>query len=162
MRPFYSRADPLKFFLGGWQDPVDPLPLQDGHFLRLTVSLFVDVEDRNYLKVEQASYQYQADPAGRDWIFRYEYLRNPPHHYPPSHLQINANLRVPGVLPANMDLERVHFPVGRLSIEWVIRLLAEQFNVPCREGPEIWRPVLAESEKIFIDIARRPLSGPAG
>lgn len=157
MRPFYGPA-PLKFALGGWRDPLDPLPLRDGRFLRMTVSLYVDVEDRNYLKAEQASYQYQVD--AEEWIFRYEYLRNPPHHYPASHLQVNADLRVPGTLPAGTELKDIHFPVGRFSLEWVIRLLAEQFGVPCQERPEIWRPVLAESERIFVGIARRPRSGP--
>lgn len=158
VRPFPG-PDPLKFFLGGWT-ALDPLPLRDGRFLLMSVSLYIDVDDRNYLKVSQARYQYQADRDGREWVFRYEYLRNPPHHYPASHLHINADLRVFGILPAGMMLERVHFPVGRFSIEWIIRLLAEQFDVPCNEPPEIWRPVLAESEKIFVGIAHRPPSGP--
>lgn len=157
VRAFYG-PDPLKFVLGGRKDPVDPLPLRDGRFLRMTVSLYVDVEDRNYLKVEQASYQYQD---GREWVFRYEYLRNPPHHYPASHLQVNADLRVPGVLPVGLGFERIHLPVGRFPIEWIVRLLAEQFGITTNEPPEIWRPVLAQSERIFVGIAHRPPSGPA-
>jgi hypothetical protein len=140
---------------------LDPLPLRDGRFLRLSMSLYVDVEDRNYLKVEEASYQYQEDREGRDWIFRYDYLRNPRDPYPASHLQVNGDLRVAGVLPAGTELEDVHFPVGRPAVEWVIRLLAEQFRVPCREPDAIWRPVLATSERLFRGIARTPLSGPA-
>jgi hypothetical protein len=46
-------------------------------------------------------------------------------------------------------------------MEGVIRLLADQFGVPCNEPPEVWRPVLAEAEQTFLDIAHRPLSGPA-
>jgi hypothetical protein len=93
-------------------------------------------------------------------VFRYEYLRSPTHRYPASHVQVNGSLRAAGVLPAGVGLERVHFPVGRFPIEWIIRLLAEQFAVPCAAPPATWRPVLRESESIFADIAHWPSSGP--
>lgn len=158
-RPFYG-PDPFRFAIGGWTEILDPLPLRDGRFLRLTMSLYIDREDRDFLKVDQVSYQYQVDVAGDEWVFRYEYLRNPPHHYPASHVQVNASLRTAGVLPVGIGLERIHFPVGRFPIEWIIRLLAEQFAVPCAEPPDVWRPVMAESESIFASIAHRPSSGP--
>lgn len=157
-RLFYG-PDPLRCVIGGWS-PLDPLPLRDGRFLRLTMSLYIDTGDRNFLKVEQVSYQYQVDERGDEWVFRYEYLRNPEHRYPASHVQVNASLRAAGVLPAGIRLERIHFPVGRFAVEWIIRLLAEQFDVPCAEPPAIWRPVLAESESVFASIAHRPSSGP--
>jgi hypothetical protein len=57
-------------------------------------------------------------------------------------------------------MERIHFPTGRVSLEAIIRLLADQFNTPCREDPDLWRPVLAETERAFLEIANRPLAGP--
>jgi len=74
------------------------------------------------------------DPdAGDAWIFRYDDLRErragEPH--PPTHLQINRNLNVQGVLPAIRPLSRLHFPTGRMPLEGVIRLLIEEFGVEC-------------------------------
>lgn len=146
--------------LGGWGGPDDPLPLRDRRFLRLSVTLFLArTLEGPRLKVEDSSYQYQADRDGREWIFRYDYLRIPPHHYPAAHLQIRGGL-AGGYLSAGTPLERFHFPTGRVSLEGVIRLLADQFHVPCNEPPEVWRPVLALSERLFHEIAHRPLSGP--
>ena len=75
----------------------------------------------------------------------------------PVAVQINAGFRGQAV-PA-VDLHRVHFPTGRMPLEGVIRLLADQFGVPCAEDASTWRPVLAETERAFLDIAHMPLSG---
>lgn len=55
-------------------------------------------------------------------------------------------------------LERIHFPTSRVPLEAVINLLATDFRVRCNEQPELWRPVLAESERRFFQIAHIPLS----
>ena len=150
--------------LGGLAGPKDPVPLNDGRLLRIANTLFLDRNDArgHLLKVDRSTYQYQLDPKGDDWIFRYDYLRKPERAHPPSHLQLRADLLASGVLPPSDTLERVHFPTGRMALEGVIRLLIEQFGVPCNEPPRVWRPVLAEAEIAFLTIARRPLSGPAG
>lgn len=148
------------FALGGWNGPTDPLPLNDGRYLRLSMTLFLEPADNHfYLKVYDSSYQYQMDPEGRQWIFRYDYLRYPDHPKPASHLQIQGGLSE-DCLPERKQLKNVHFPDARVSLEAVIRLLAEQFAVPCNTEPGIWRPVLAETEREFQRIAHRPLSGP--
>jgi len=46
-------------------------------------------------------------------------------------------------------------------LEGVIRLLAEEFDVPCAEPAEVRWPVLAEAEKVFKQIDHRPPFGPA-
>jgi hypothetical protein len=109
------------------------------------------------LKVVESSYQYQLDDDGTHWVVRYDYLRDPQGAHPPGHVQINGTFaaRVDG------DMRRIHLPTGRVSLEAILRLLIEDFNVPSNEPPEIWRPVLAESEAAFEEIAHRPLSGPA-
>jgi hypothetical protein len=47
----------------------------------------------------------------------------------------------------------VHFPTRRMSIESVLRLLITQYHVPPNSGAEIWRPMLAEAEHMFQEIA---------
>ena len=146
--------------LGGWGGPEDPLPLTNGNYLRFSVTLFLaETREGTRLKVEESSYQYQLDTEGERWVFRYDYLRHPRHPHPASHFQIRGNL-VEDCLPWRIPLERIHFPDSRVPLEAVIRLLVEQFGVPARQPPEIWRPVLSESERPFLNIAHRPLSGP--
>jgi hypothetical protein len=146
--------------IGGWGGPDDPLPLTDGRFLRLTLQLYVGSPTEGHrLKVESSSYQYQVDREGDRWVFRYDYLRSPPDPHPAAHVQIRGDL-TEDCLPDNIPLQRIHFPTGRVSLEAIIRLLADQFNTPCREDPDLWRPVLAETERAFLEIANRPLAGP--
>lgn len=152
-----------RYVLGGRRGPTDPLLLRDGHFLRLSMSLFREYSekvDRVVLKVRNAGAQYQLDPPGDQWIFRYDYLRYPEGADPGAHLQIRGDLRESGVLPSKRLLERVRFPTGRFSLEGIIRLLAETFGVQTRVDASLWRPVLAESERAFMAIAHQPLSGP--
>jgi hypothetical protein len=149
--------------LGGMSGPLTPVPLLDGRYLRASLSLYLDPEDERgpLLKVRQASYQYQADEAGDQWIFRYDYLRDrrgDPH--PTAHLQIRGSLAEPHVLGTGHPLDRVHFPTGRVAIEAVIRLLVEQFGVPTATEANVWRPLLTASERAFLDVAHRPESGP--
>ncbi len=48
-----------------------------------------------------------------------------------------------------------------MPLEGVIRLLVEEFGVQCNQPASVWRPVLAETERSFLEIAHVPLSGPA-
>lgn len=147
---------------GGWAQDRGVVLLTDGRFLRLSIVLFrAPHEGGHRMKVEQASYQYQTDPAGNGWVFRYDYRREPADQHPATHVQVRGDLRE-AVSPHRGLLERVHFPTGRVSLEAVIRLLVEQFAVPANSSPEVWRRVLAESERAFEQIAHRPLSGPSG
>ena len=129
--------------------------------LNLSLEPIEATETQPKLRVHSASYQYQLDLEGERWVFRYDYVRVPNDQHPASHLQIRANLAEDGCLPAGKPLNRIHFPTGRTTIEAVIRLLAEQFHVPCNKPPEFWRPLLTETEREFERIAHRPLSGPA-
>ena len=143
---------------------LEPLCLRDGRFLRLTVVLRLDQsDDGRRLKVLESSFQYQNswDEHEPQEIFRYDYLRQPgndPH--PTAHLNIHGHLCVASALSSDRPLSRVHFPTARVSLEAVIRCLADQFGVPCREAPDIWRPMLSEAERAFLPIAHQPLSGP--
>ncbi len=124
--------------LGGWGGPDDPLPLRDGRYLRLAVRLYLaPPAEQGWLKVFSASYQYQMDREGDRWVFRYDYLRTPPHPHPAAHLQINGSL-TEECLPPDRPLSRVHFQTARVSLEAVIRLLADQFQTPCGSEPDVW------------------------
>jgi len=110
------------------------------------------------------------DPNTKNWIFRYDYIRDPtahykdslPYPYPQAHLQINAALSIGDVRLPKGSLEHIHFPTRRMPLEGVIRLLAEeqQFGVPAADPPEIWRPLLSAAESEFLAIAHDAPLGP--
>lgn len=134
------------FFIGGSPKLRSPLALNNGHYLRLTLSLFLE---KGRLKVKKSSYQYQLDPEDTPrWIFRYDYDRFPSDIYPPSHLQINGVLREQGSVLRG--LPDIHFPVNRIALEAIIRILIEQFEVKCND-PKHWHKVLEESERLFTE-----------
>lgn len=148
-----------RFVVGGWKGPTDPVPLNDGRYLRLAITLeLMATPEGPRLKSFDSSFQYQLDREGEHWIFRYDYLRYPPGQHPPAHFQIRAKLTERSVLRQGQTLERIHFPTSRVPLEAIIHLLATQFGIKCNEPPEIWRPVLAESERLFFEIAHIPLS----
>jgi hypothetical protein len=137
--------------------PIEPVPLNDGRFLRLAVGLSIfATDDGPRLKVVESSYQYQVGSEKNEWLCRYDYLGEPRDEHPQAHMQVNAKL----IAPVEHDLHNIHFPTGRVPLEAVIRMLAEQFNVPTVEPRDRWRPILAASERAFQEIAHRPLSGP--
>ena len=146
--------------LSGRRGIGDPIPFAERGYLRLIMTLsLVPGEGRTFLKVMDSSYQYQLDERGDRWVFRYDYRRLPADPYPAAHLQVRGRLE-DDCLPPGRPLSRLHFPSGRVSLEGVIRLLADQFQIPCARRQELWWPVLAESERLFYEIAHSPLSGP--
>jgi hypothetical protein len=152
---------PNVYVLGGYQGTTDPVELNGGRFLRVTMTLFwVSTRDGDRVKVETSNFQYQMDKLGDRWICRYDYIREAPDQHPSTHLHVRGSL-TEDCLSGDSPLERIHFPTNRVSIEAVIRLLIEQFKVPANYPEEIWRPLLAETEAAFMQIAHKSLSGPA-
>ena len=131
-----------------------PLQLTNGHFLGLTVQLFLDRLTKR-LKVSGSRFQYQLDAEGEKWVFRFEYIRDPQNQHPAAHVHVRGALRE-RVLAPGLPLERVHFPTGRVSLEAVLRLLAGAFGVRCNEPETLWRPALDEAERAFESVARKP------
>lgn len=134
------------FIVGGALAATDPIRLNNNHYLRLTMTLRHD-KRKHRLMIEQASYQYQMEREDNHrWIFRYDYLLNqsPDSQYPPCHLQLNA--KFPADVGLHRDMHKIHFPVNAISLEAVIRLLAEEFHVPCNKPATVWRHVLTESD----------------
>ncbi len=139
-----------------------PVLLNDGRYLRVLVSMKLE-DDKDAkltkLRVYNSSFQYQHDAHEERWILRYDYVRNQTLHHPSSHLQVAADL-THNCLPGHRPFNRVHLPTARISAEAVIRLLADQFDIPCHADAGVWRPVLAEAERQFNKICHKPLSGP--
>lgn len=157
LKLYSSKKEPAFAVIGGASSDDSALPLNNGAYLRVMFRLQCDSKDEK-LSVTESTFQYQLEPEKTSrWIFRYDYLRKPPHHYPASHLQVNGKILESSAIP--LICPDIHFPVNRISLEAVIRLLVEQFKVKCNE-PKHWRKVLAESERLFYDTAFRPLSGP--
>jgi hypothetical protein len=144
--------------LGGRQGPTSPLQLRDGRWLRVAYSLYLEPQETGSprLKVEQSSIQYQSDEEGQCEIFRYDYLRQDGAEHPSAHLNVHGALTQPDVLQPGRSLARVHFPTARVSLEAVLRLLITDFGVPSAEPEDVWKPVLAESEMTFQQIAHQP------
>jgi hypothetical protein len=138
-----------------------PIQLRDGNFLRIYYGLAIHrTPEGPRLKVINSGFSYQMDQQGQRWIFRYDYDRVPRRPHPPTHLHIRGDLKE-NCLPQGDALEGVHFPATRVSLEAVIRLLIGQFGVRPATPRSIWRRLLAESEREFLDIAHRGLSGSA-
>lgn len=153
---------PRRQVLGGRQGPTSPVQLLDGRWLRIAISLRLEPhEDGSFrLKVEKTSLQYQCnesdDEGGQREIFRYDYLREDNSAHPAAHINVHGTLIENDVLAAGKTLARVHFPTARVSLESVLRLLIVDFGVPTAEPEAVWKPVLAESELAFQQIAHQP------
>ena len=136
--------------LGGLNGPEDPLPLNDGRYLRFSIALYMEYTAHGpRAKVKSSGFQYQLDPDGEHWIFRYDYIRQSSDTQPATYLHIRGGF-VENCLPASGPCESIRFPTRRISLEAAIRLLIEQFRVPTNQSEEIWRPILANSEAAFL------------
>jgi hypothetical protein len=147
------------YVIGGYVG--GPMKLRDGRYLRVYLGLSIQGTSTGpRLRVINSGYQYQSDQDGDKWIFRYDYERKPHRPYPPTHFHVKGKL-TEDCLPSNKSLEEVHFPATRVSLEAVIRLLIEQFGISPFARRAVWRRVLTESEREFLNIAHRGASGPA-
>jgi hypothetical protein len=130
----------------------EPLPLTNGHYLYVYNALGLRRKEK-YLATLEYRYWYQATPAEDSWIFRYEYLREPPpgYAYAPCHVHVNAR---PSSYKGQKPFNDLHLPVGeRVTIEAVVRhLIAEHGVTPI--SPR-WEEVLRDAEDHFEDIQRK-------
>jgi hypothetical protein len=143
-----------QFVLSGWNTLGSPIPLANGEFLRLAMTLYTDEKDHQFLKVLKSNCQYQRDEAGDKWIFRYDFSREPGNKYAASHIQVRGQL-TEAVQLRKQTLENVHFPTRRISIESILRLLIDDFNIKPNQDDGIWRAALAASEGEFYRVAHQ-------
>lgn len=141
-----SNKEKHVYVITGWNSELEPIRLNNGGYLRISMVLSLNDKSDPFLRVRKQMISYEADQDRQaDWIFRYDYVRNAEVHYPPSHLQLHGKLHAKDVLPVGKKLERIHFPTERISIESIIRLLINDFNVEVNEFPEKERKLM-ESE----------------
>lgn len=148
----HRRTDEQFFAAADGSEVYQSLKLRNGYFLDLRYSLFRDKED-DFLKIESSRMVYQSDDLGLDQFFRIEMARVPDNHYPQSHLHVNGNWK-DGKAARPKDMERVHFPIARPTIESLIRLLVYDFEIGSHTAPEVFEPVLQACEKEFFNVAR--------
>lgn len=129
-----------------------PLPLTNGHYLFLYNVLGLRRKQR-YLTTLEYRYVYQSTDADDSWIFRYEYVREPPEPYPYAreHLHINAQ---PSFYSGVSPFPGLHLPTGRrITVERLARhLIAEHGITPI--SPD-WEKTLEQAEGHFREIQEK-------
>jgi hypothetical protein len=139
------------YVVSGRAGLVSPLALRDGRFLNMRMGLAIHRIDQSLrLKVMNSSFQYQLDAAGSQWVFRYEYDRNPKGPHPQTHFHIRGQL-TESALRADDTLQHIHFPATRVSLEAVIRSLIDEFHVRPVTPQSVWRKILTQTERDFIE-----------
>jgi hypothetical protein len=130
----------------------EPLPLTNGHFLFLYNALGLRRKER-YLATLEYSYWYQATADPNSWIFRYEYLREPPPGYPYAMCHVHVNAR-PASYTGAKQFRELHLPVGeRVTIEAIVRhLISEHGITPI--SPH-WQNAVEAAEDHFRDVQRK-------
>jgi hypothetical protein len=125
------------------------LKLNDGHYLYLFYEAALDRTDHDYLKIQLTKMSYHLDEWGREQLFRFDHLRKAPNKYPFSHLHVYGTW-MHGY--SGKELKSVHFPVIRPTVEGIIRLLIDEFGVPCSLPDKEWREMLDQSEQKFVEV----------
>lgn len=124
----------------------------NGKYLFLYNGLGLRRKER-YLATLEYRYWYQATEDPNSWIFRYEYLRDPPpgYPYPACHVHVNAR---PASYTGQKSFPELHLPVGeRVTIEAIVRhLIAEHGVEPI--SPH-WESTVMEAEEHFRDVQRK-------
>jgi hypothetical protein len=134
------------------------LRINDDRCLKLIISLYLHTDDKRNtrLKVSASSVQYQMNDDNDSWIMRFDYAREPGNEHPIAHVHVRGDLHE-NCLREDRALERVHIPTHRVSLEAIARLLIQEFDVQANEPEELWRPVLAFTEREFQRIAHPPV-----
>jgi hypothetical protein len=98
--------------------------------------------DRGPLKVQTVAYMYTVEDAEGREIFGYHWHpeSRSPASFPHFHLEAGAMI-------GRAELERAHFPTGRVSVEEFLRLVIEAFDVRTRRRD--WRAVLQQTQAAF-------------
>ena len=102
--------------------------------------------------VEDCGYRFSLSSNPDDeqqWVFRYEYSLNPEENVPHAHLHLNADR-------SGEQLQHIHFPTGRVSIEQVIAHLIIEHGIKSKRDD--WLEYLAKSHAGFTKQRTDPQS----
>ena len=130
----------------GW-----PVPLGNGMYLNVEMTLRVERRPVPRLETTRASYTYQAghhldDPRP---LFAYQYDRNAPAPYPRCHLHVFA---APDHYPLERPFPRLHLPTRRITLEQIVWHLIREHGIQPRRDD--WHDVLWRHETWFRDAQR--------
>ena len=130
------------------------MPLVNSHYLYLYNQLGLKRKKPDPATLEYR-YWYQATADENSWIFRYEYLRDPPSGYPYAQCHLHVNARA-GTYKGVKPFHDLHLPVGdRVTIEFLVRHLISEHGVsPISSN---WKPIVERAEEEFREIQRRRL-----
>jgi hypothetical protein len=112
-----------------------PLEL-DGTTICLFLHEVLVVED-GCCRTESYAYRLQADGSMGSWLFRWEYVREPPPSdvaYPRAHIHVN------GSFPDGAPVARLHIPTRRIPLELIVRHLITDWDVKPRSDD--WEAIL--------------------
>ena len=128
----------------GW-----PVPLSNGMYLNVEVTLAVNDPTAPRLATTRASYTYQVgggldDPRP---LFTYQYDQNAPFPYPRCHLHVFA---APDDYAQERPFSRLHLPTRRITLEQIVWHLIHEHDVEPRRDD--WRQVLWQNEEWFRNI----------
>ncbi len=128
----------------GW-----PVPLGNGMYLNVELTLAADDTTAPRLATTRASYTYQAGEGLDDPrpLFTYQYDRNAPFPYPRCHLHVFA---APNDYVQERPFSRLHLPTRRITLEQIVWHLIQEHNVEPRRDD--WRQVLWRHEEWFRTI----------
>jgi hypothetical protein len=156
---YVETGGPRTWFVAHVQDKLPAaLPLTNGHYLFLYNLLGLRREER-YLATLEYRYTYQATEADDSWIFRYEYIREPPDPYPyaKQHVHVNAS---PATYTGAEPFPGLHLPTGRrITIELLVRHLMAEHNLqPISNN---WEATIRDAEAHFREIQEKRAKNPA-
>jgi hypothetical protein len=139
----------------------DPAPLQStrggqSSLLFDVVHVFALVKvDPGQWRVSTRMYQYSLLDHDQTELLVYHWqpgLGFPGPDYP--HLHVSASLRAKinaGGQQKDIGLDKRHLVTGRVSLESVVRMLLEEFDIKSQRSN--WADILDETEAVFLDEA---------
>lgn len=107
----------------------------------------------NHCQTLSYSYRLNHSPSRRDWIVRWEYLRQPPassYDYPLAHLHLKADLADDvAALMTTKPATKLHLATGRVAFELVLWHLISDWSVAAIKTD--WKAILNDSIRGFED-----------
>lgn len=110
--------------------------LANGCSIRVSQIILPNEERPEKVTTDWYSYSYALGPNhDRDWLVRYDYVpgraEDPEHEYPIAHVHFNGDSRAykDFQMPGKRELERLHFPTRRISLEDFIEHLIIELKV---------------------------------
>ena len=109
---------------------------------------------RERWRVTTRMYEYSLLDRDETELLVYHWQPDADRTYP--HLHVSAALSVRRRALEDkqaIDLDGLHLPTGRVSLEAIVRMLIDEFEIAARYPEADWRRRLEETEAVFRDAA---------